>query len=638
MTLIRSALDAVGRPRQMSRLDALSRMERLSAVTHLMSSCEHLARGQALERGGLNDWSVMADGAPFGQRGAPVLERIGRPAVTRGLHIARVVAALGLLAPTRRRSVRLAANATLATTSALLHPRHHYGTDGSDQVSFLVQTLSTVARSGERQPRIVDAALWAAALQGVLSYTASGWVKVAGRTWGTGGAITGVARTRSYGDLRTWQLLRGRPGVAKVLETSVVALECVAPVVFLGGGRLSRPYVAAATGLHFGIAHVMALGRFVPSFCSLHAPMIYTTQNGSGSDTRRHDRVGGLALGAGLGLTALAAGRRALTRRTVDRARGDERRVELSDGNTMSYRVVGERTMPCASNVRPPVVVFESGLLATPDHWEWIARRLSETESGKTGAPTIVTSHRSGYGPSTHLPGTALTMDDVVRSSVELLEHVAADRRVVLVGHSLGGYIGMLAAARTDAQIRGVVLVDSSHPDELRRSERQRLGAERLRDGFVSMTHSLTAGSGLLLAVPPWVSALPPAAQGPALAQYRDPRMWRAATREWDATIRDFDSEAELPHLSCPVLVLTAEHTKRADPVQYQLHAEMLEHGAGGRHVTIDGADHDSILTSREHAGRAGDEIADFVASCMANATDGGHAPVDPSVELESIS
>lgn len=633
MVRIRSIVDVVWNPSPLGRSDALSRMERLSAVTHLMSSGEHLARGEALRPGGLNDWEVMADGHRSGGRRASFLDRVGRPAVTRGLHVARIAASIGLIAPTRHRGVRLASNATLATTSALLHPRHHYGTDGSDQVSFLVQSLSTVARLGERRPRIVDAALWAASLQGVLSYTASGWVKVAGRTWGTGGAITGVARTRSYGDMRTWQLIRGRPGLAKALENSVVALECVAPIIFLAGGRLTRPYAAAATGLHLGIARVMALGRFVPSFCSLHAPMIYTTQ--SDRRNRRHDKVAGIVMWAGLGLVAVAAGQRAVTRRTVERARGDERNVELSDGNAVAYRVIGDRASATSSEDRAPLVVFENGLLATPDHWEWIVRHLRSTADDPV--PTVVTSHRSGYGPSTHLPGTMLTMSDIVDASTELIDHVAADRDVILVGHSLGGYLAMLATVRTTARVRGVVLVDSSHPDELRRSERQRLGAERLRDGFVSMTTSLNAGSGLLLGVPPWVSALPPEAQRVALAQFRDPRMWKAAIREWDATVRDFGASPGLPRLSCPALVLTAAHTRHSDPVQYELHAEMLEHASGGSHVTIEGADHDSILTNQVHAGRAANEIARFVAACVDRSAPIDSPPVrDAELELTS--
>ncbi len=604
-------------------------MERLSAVTHLMSSGEHLARSEAYHPGGLNDWQIMSDGHPRQSRRAALLDRIGRPAVTRGLHVARIAASLGLLAPTRNRGIRLASNATLATTSALLHPRHHYGTDGSDQVSFLVQSLSTVARLGERRPRIVDAALWAASLQGVLSYTASGWVKVAGRTWGTGGAITGVARTRSYGDIRTWQLIRGRPGLAKALENSVVALECVAPIIFLAGGRLTRPYAAAATGLHLGIARVMALGRFVPSFCSLHAPMIYTTQNDR--TNRRHDTVGRIVLWAGLGLIAAAAGQRALTRRTVEHARGDERTLELSDTNTVAYRVIGDRASAAGSLERAPLVVFENGLLATPDHWEWIVRHLRSI-SEEEARPTVITSHRSGYGPSTHLPGTMLTMGDIANASTEFVEHVAGDRDVILVGHSLGGYLAMLTAARTSARVRGVVLVDSSHPDELRRSERQRLGAERLRDGFVSMAASLNAGSGMLLGVPPWVTALPTEAQRVALAQFRDQRMWTAAIREWDATVRDFATSPGLPQLRCPALVLTAAKTRESDPVQHELHAEMLEHASGGSHVTIDGADHDSILTNQVHAGRAAEEIARFVAACIdpSGATDAGATPAAP--------
>ncbi|MEM8621764.1 MAG: alpha/beta fold hydrolase [Actinomycetota bacterium] len=523
------------------------------------------------------------------------------------------MAAVVLVAPGRRRGVRLAANVVLATSSAVLHRRYWYGTDGADQVSMLAQGLATVARAGQRSPRIVDAALSAASLQGMMSYAASGLVKVASGPWGTGDAIIGVTRTRTYGDLRTWQLLRGRRNVAKALEIAVVALECVAPVVYIGGGRLTRPYVAAATVLHLGIAKVMSLGRFLTSFCSLHAPMIYTTagrRNGL-----QYDRVTALAFGGGIGLVGAAAGHQALTRRTVERARGDEQRIELSDGNEISYRVVGDRAMPPEATGCAPVVMLEHGLASTPEHWEWIVRSLREHPGGAT--PTIVTWHRSGYGPSSHRPRTVRTMEDLAASSTELIERIASDRDVVLVGYSLGGYLAVLAAAKTQADVRGVVLVDTSHPDELRRSEKQRLGAERMEGAMTSMARSLSFGSGILLRCPPWVKALPIEVQRIALAQVRDPRTWRAGVREWDATQRDFDSKPQLQPLTCPMLVLTAGATRRDDPVQYELHAEMLELGDGGQHVTIDGANHDSIVTSRAHAAQVAEHINEFIATCM---------------------
>jgi len=70
--------------------------------------------------------------------------RISSVTSRKALHAARVLAAVTLLVPGPRRP-RLAANIVLSSTSAALYPRQLYGTDGSDQVSFLVQTVAGVA-------------------------------------------------------------------------------------------------------------------------------------------------------------------------------------------------------------------------------------------------------------------------------------------------------------------------------------------------------------------------------------------------------------------------------------------------------------------------------------------------------------
>src|ERR1700744_1885297 len=52
--LLRTAMS----PPVVSRSAALTAMERISAMTHLVSSLEYLVSGQDRERGGLNDWRI----------------------------------------------------------------------------------------------------------------------------------------------------------------------------------------------------------------------------------------------------------------------------------------------------------------------------------------------------------------------------------------------------------------------------------------------------------------------------------------------------------------------------------------------------------------------------------------------------
>ena len=55
---------------------------------------------------------------------------------------------------------RIAANGLLAASSWALHPRHHYGTDGSDHVSFLSSAAALIARTAGRRTAVSDHVLW----------------------------------------------------------------------------------------------------------------------------------------------------------------------------------------------------------------------------------------------------------------------------------------------------------------------------------------------------------------------------------------------------------------------------------------------------------------------------------------------
>jgi pimeloyl-ACP methyl ester carboxylesterase len=594
-------------PPSVTRAQALSRMERIGAVTHLASSLEHLARPGERRRGGMNNWDISRDTvlvqSPAVRR---VLDVIGRPSVTTALHGARVLAAGLLVSPVGSTRARAAANTTLACTSLALHPRHHYGTDGSDQVGFLVQSAAALARGAGSRTRVVDAALWAVALQSTMSYAVSGWAKLAGPTWRHGLALEGVCRTMTYGDERAYRLVRRFPRTARVMGAGVLALECTFPLVYLAGGRLAKPYVAGVTLFHLSVARVMALGRFVPAFLSMHSPVLYTVRSrastaadGIAPYPERSDTVARLVV-TGLAAVAASAGCfRTANARTVLAGRGDEQVLTTSDGNRLVYRTLG------VDDPQAPVYVLESALLSTPEHWEWVAQELATT--GR-----VVTYERAGYAASTAAPGTALTLDDLVGHTVEMVEHVADGRPVVLVGHSLGGYLALKAAGRLDADLRTVVLVDSSHPDELRRSQRQARGAEGLTAAFPLMLRSLDLGLGMLLEVPDWVKALPIDARRTALAKYRDSRLWRAARREWAATLQEFEAEGEVPTCPVPVLVLSAERTITQDETHGEMQEELAAVGPDGRHEVVRGADHDTILSVEPFARHVAARIRAF--------------------------
>ncbi|WP_431919178.1 alpha/beta fold hydrolase [Micromonospora wenchangensis] len=607
-------------PATFDRSAVLSWTERISSVTHLFASLEYLTRRRDRQRGGANNWAVnrrtFHEHAP---RLTRALDLAANDRVATALHVSRAVAAAALWLPLGRRQ-RVAANAVLTGSQAALHAQHLYGSDGADQVSFLVQALTTAARAGQRRPAVVDACLWFVALQSVLSYTVSGWAKLPSETWRSGRALPGITRTLTYGDPQVWQLMRRYPRLTNLAAHGVLAMECAFPLAYAAKGRPAPYLLATAGAFHLVNARVMGLGRFFWAFTSTYPAVAYTTRprerTGDAAGVRRDDTLPAVAATAGLVLFTAGQVARIRRRRLIERGRGDERTYTTAAGNVLSYRYAGNpppdptagaggRSGGAAGD--GPVVVLESGMAATAEHWERIAGPLGDRF-------TTVTYHRAGYGAS-HYRGTGeYRFETMVDDLVELTRHVAGDRPVVLVGHSLGGYLALLAAEQLGGQVRGVALIDSSHPAELRRSLRQAEGGRALTSTLAIMPGSLRAGFGSLLPRAPWIDRLPESVRPLALAQYRDPQLWAAARREWRVVQERFEDEStSLPRIDVPLVVVTAGRTARADSVQADLHDEFAAAAPRAQRHLIADADHDEILTDADRAAEVATILTAFV-------------------------
>ncbi len=106
----------------------------------------------------------------------------------------------------------------------------------------------------------------------------------------------------------------------------------------------------------------------------------------------------------------------------------------------------------------PAVVVATS--LGEPGHgWAEIQRQLAQHT-------TVVLYDRAGFGWSD--PGPWPTGKQVVDDLHALLGAAGIPAPYVLVGHSLGGLLVRLYVRRYPEEVAGLVLVDSSHPDQWR--------------------------------------------------------------------------------------------------------------------------------------------------------------------------
>jgi hypothetical protein len=244
----------------------LATAERLSAATHLLSSLEYLVRRTDREPGGLNDWNHTRSQVPARTK---VKDFVAREPVTQAIHASRVLAAALLISPVRNNAVRMAANGYLAGSQLIIYPRHLFGTDGSDQVSFLVQTAAALGRAGGSDATRTAAVQFIGA-QTVLSYGASGWAKLPGDAWRSGDALAKIMRTQTYGDEWFFKQLEKYPAASRAICHTVLALECGFPLLLLKKGKYVDAGLVAMGAFHLANARFMGLSRFAWAFVATY--------------------------------------------------------------------------------------------------------------------------------------------------------------------------------------------------------------------------------------------------------------------------------------------------------------------------------------------------------------------------------
>ena len=136
----------------------------------------------------------------------------------------------------------------------------------------------------------------------------------------------------------------------------------------------------------------------------------------------------------------------------------------------------------------PPLLLLHS--LAAHSHWwDWVAPLLAERHH-------VVAVDFRGHGGSAWTEG--YRFDDYVTDIAAVLDRLGW-RDPIVVGHSMGGYVAALLAARHPERVRGLVIADmlTGWSDEMDR--RARAQAERAPAEFAS---AAAAGERFRLAPP----------------------------------------------------------------------------------------------------------------------------------------
>jgi pimeloyl-ACP methyl ester carboxylesterase len=276
-------------------------------------------------------------------------------------------------------------------------------------------------------------------------------------------------------------------------------------------------------------------------------------------------------------------------------ARRDRRRYpppgDLVDvgGHRLHLYAMGE---PSAN----PTVVLEAGMASISSNWGWVRRELA-TDG------LVVSYDRAGLGWSD--PGTRPL--DAAKSAAEL--HRALGRAgigppYVLAGHSYGGLVVRMFADRYPGEVVGMVLVDSSHPDQWARIPASRGGRTVAAGNRASAMLARLGVLRLFRLERPFIAGLPP-------REYAEMRAYLSRPQGWSVGADGLVAWAELSRGqvtaarslgALPLVVLSVTEQDRYADVLTGLQNELPALSSNSRHVTVPGATHYTLVSERQYA------------------------------------
>jgi hypothetical protein len=256
---------------------------RITAVGALLGGLEELSRRSEMHDRGLFSWPVRRTSlrSLSNPRLDPVTKTFEHPRYQKLVGLRAASAAIVLFAPSRS-GIRTASLLGLSGFMLTKSYRHTYGSDGSDQMSFITTTVAGVASLpglGKWHRAVLAGFL---AFQSTLSYFSAGVAKLRSPAWRDGSAVTGIFRTKTYGDEQLYRFIRDRPWAAKALAWSVILAETSFPVVLLLPPLPRRALLGLAASFHVANARFMGLNRFFWAFLGT-----YPVVDQSAEDIRR---------------------------------------------------------------------------------------------------------------------------------------------------------------------------------------------------------------------------------------------------------------------------------------------------------------------------------------------------------------
>jgi pimeloyl-ACP methyl ester carboxylesterase len=267
--------------------------------------------------------------------------------------------------------------------------------------------------------------------------------------------------------------------------------------------------------------------------------------------------------------------------------------------------VGGHRLYLACRGTGSPTVVLENGFGEHTPSWAWIVKNVARDTR-------VCVYDRAGQGWSDSAAGP----QDGVQLATDLhtlLRRAAVPGPYVLAGHSVGGAYALTFAARYPQQVAGMVLLDSSTPQQFTTlpDYPAAWSSGRRLTGLLPPL----ARVGLLRVVPadPF-DGLPPQARSQELALAATARERSSQRAEWAELPAAFTQAQTLTDLNGkPLIVVTAGRGQQTGWSAAQ--GQLARLSTNSLHLTVAGAGHTALLRNEAMSANSSQAIRDVVSA-----------------------
>jgi pimeloyl-ACP methyl ester carboxylesterase len=254
------------------------------------------------------------------------------------------------------------------------------------------------------------------------------------------------------------------------------------------------------------------------------------------------------------------------------------------DGHRLHINCVGQGS---------PTVILEAANLGMSAHWVRVQQQVADTTR-------VCAYDRAGMGWSERGPEPR----DAKQISSELHDLLANAAGIegpyVLVGHSYGGLYARMYAARYSEEVAGVVLVDSTHPEQFTRSPEGRAMYEQIRRLGAVIPWLTRLGVIRLTNYYPAHPDLPP-------QQRAQIEAFNSSTRQVATTVEEFRATPETTAQvrsagSLGETLLAVISAGEQSPSWLEMQEELAALSSDSSHRVVEGATHVSLLYERRDA------------------------------------